>query len=94
MNENGVVRSRLFFLFLVFRFLEFGPVSVTAEILATAKLHALISVGRLSESGHTVILNKENPRIKCPNGEIIKLRKRNKMFVMDLWIKRAPLAGQ
>ena len=45
MNENGVVRSRLFFLFLVFRFLEFGPVSVTAEILATAKLHALISVG-------------------------------------------------
>jgi hypothetical protein len=54
----------------------------------------LISVDRLSESGHTVILNKENPRIKCPNGDIIKLRKRNKMFIMDIWIKRSPLEGQ
>ena len=54
----------------------------------------LISVDRLSETGHTMILNKENPRIICPNGEIIKLRKNNKMFILDMWIKRTPLAGQ
>ena len=54
----------------------------------------LVSVDKLSETGHTVILNKKNPRIECPNGEVIQIKRQNKVFIMDLWVRRSPLAGR
>ena len=54
----------------------------------------LISVDKLSETGHTMILNKDNPRIECPNGEVIELRRQNKVFILDLWVRRSPLVGR
>ena len=47
----------------------------------------LISVDKLNETGHTVILNSTDPRIVCPNGEEIKLKRKNKVFILDLWVK-------
>ena len=54
----------------------------------------LISADKLAETGHTLVVEKGNPRIICPNKEVIKLRRQNKVFIMDLWIKRSPLVGQ
>ena len=49
----------------------------------------LISVDRLAETGHEVILSKKGPRIICPDGEIIPLKRKKGIFVLNMWIKRA-----
>ena len=54
----------------------------------------LVSVDKLSETDHNVVLNKNDPRIECPNGEVIKLRRQNKVFILDLWIRKAPFTGR
>ena len=55
---------------------------------------SLISVDALNETGHDVVLNKKNPRIICPNGEEIKLRRKNKVFVLDMFVRVSPFAGR
>ena len=55
---------------------EVGPVSRT-----------LISVDRLQETGHDVILTKSKPRIvNLRTGEVMPLRKDGGMFILDMWI--------
>ena len=54
----------------------------------------LVSVDKLSETDHNVVLNKNDPRIECPNGEVIKLRRQNKVYILDLWIRKAPFTGR
>ena len=55
---------------------------------------SLVSVDALNETGHDVVLNKKNPRIICPNGEEIKLRRKNKVFVLDMFVRVSPFAGR
>ena len=50
---------------------------------------ALITVDRLAETGHEVILSKKNPRIICPDGEVINLRRQQGIFVLDLFVKKS-----
>ena len=53
-----------------------GPVSRT-----------LISVDRLQETGHDVILKKNKPRIvNLRTGEVMSLRNEGGMFILDMWI--------
>ena len=53
----------------------------------------LISVDKLLERGNDVILSKANPRIVTKNGKIIKLKRKNGMFILDMWYK-VPTNGQ
>ena len=54
-----------------------GPVSRT-----------LVSVDRLQETGHDVILTKNRPRIvNMKAGEIMSLRKDGGMFLVEMWIR-------
>ena len=47
----------------------------------------LISVDRLQETGHDVILTKNRPRIiNMKTGEVMPLRKNRGMFILDMWI--------
>ena len=51
---------------------ETGCAKKRKIIFQIAKVgRTLVSVDKLSESGHTVILNKDQPRIVCQNLEII-----------------------
>ena len=46
----------------------------------------LISVDRLQETGHDVILTKNHPRIiNVTTGEVMPLRKNRGMFILDMW---------
>ena len=46
----------------------------------------LISVDRLQETGHDVILTKNHPRIiNMKIGEVMPLRKNRGMFILDMW---------
>lgn len=47
----------------------------------------LISVDKLNEAGCEVVLNKRNPRIITTKGEVIKLRRKGGVFVLNMWIK-------
>jgi len=47
----------------------------------------LISANKLLEKGNDVILSKNAPRIVKKNGEVIRLRRKNGMFLMDMWYK-------
>ena len=47
----------------------------------------LISVDRLQEIGHDVILTKNEPRIvNLRTGEVMPMRKDGGMFILDMWI--------
>ena len=63
---------------------------ITFQIAKVSK--PLISVDALNATGHDVILNRKNPRIVCPNGEEIILRRKNKVFILDMLVKMAPFA--
>ena len=46
----------------------------------------LISVDRLQETGHDVILTKSRPHtVKMKTGEILSLKKDGGMFILDMW---------
>ena len=47
----------------------------------------LISADKLLEKGNDVILSKNAPRIVKRNGEVIRLKRKNGMFLMDMWYK-------
>ena len=48
----------------------------------------LISADRLLEAGYAVILNRRNPRIVHETTkEVIKLERRNRMFLMKMWVR-------
>ena len=48
----------------------------------------LISGDRLLEAGYAVILNKRNPRlVHETTKEVIKLERRNRMFLMKMWVR-------
>ena len=48
----------------------------------------LISVTRLNDTGHAVQMSSVHPHIKHEkSGEITKLRRRGKSFVLDLWVE-------
>ena len=48
----------------------------------------LISGDRLLEAGYAVILNRRNPRLMHETTkEIIKLERRNRMFLMKMWVR-------
>ena len=55
---------------------------------------SLVSVDALNETGHEVILSRTNPRILCPNGETIALRRKGKVFILDMWIKDPTFSGR
>ena len=47
----------------------------------------LISVDRLQETGHDVILTKNRPRIiNMKTGEVMPLRKSRGMYILGMWI--------
>ena len=52
----------------------------------------LISADRLLEKGNDVILSKKRPRIVTRNGQIIELRRKHGMFILDMWFK-VPVDG-
>ena len=60
---------------------------MTFQIAKVGK--TLISVERLNESGHEVILSRGSPRILCPNGDSIRLRRKNRVFIMDMWVRKS-----
>ena len=47
----------------------------------------LISADRLLEKGSDVILSKNNPRIVKRSGGTIPLKRKNGMFILDMWYK-------
>ena len=47
----------------------------------------LISVDKLLERGHEVILSRKSPRIITQNGQVITLRRKFGMFLLDMWHK-------
>jgi hypothetical protein len=47
----------------------------------------LISVDKLSEGGSEVILNKTDPRIILKNKEVIPLKRKHGVFILDMWIQ-------
>ena len=49
----------------------------------------MISVNRITEPEHEVILSKKRPRIICPDGEVIPVRREKGVFVLNMWVKRA-----
>ena len=48
---------------------------------------ALISVDKLNEAGCDVILQKRRPRIVTSRGEVVKLRKKGDVLVLNMWVK-------
>ena len=52
----------------------------------------LLSAGKVAEAGYEVNLNSSNPHLKCKRtGKVIKLRKWNGVFVLDMWLNTAEL---
>ena len=49
----------------------------------------LISVDKLVDAGNAVHLDRKAPRIVTPNGDNIPLRRKDGVFVLDMWIRRA-----
>ena len=47
----------------------------------------MISVGKLNEAGCDVVLNKTRPRIITKKGETIRLKRRNGVFLLTMWVK-------
>ena len=47
----------------------------------------LISADKLNKAGCEVIFNTTNPRIITAKKEVIKLTRKNGVFVMTMWIK-------
>ena len=48
---------------------------------------ALISVDKLNEAGSEVILNRKNPRIITAKGEVLRLRRKGGVFILEMWMK-------
>ena len=46
----------------------------------------LISVGKLEEAGHEVIISKQPRLIHLKTGKVTKLRKEGGVYTLDLWI--------
>ena len=65
-----------------------GPgVSKKGVFMFGAVSRTLISVDRLRETGHDVILTKNHPRIiNMKTGEVMPPRKNRGMFILDLWM--------
>ena len=47
----------------------------------------LISADKLNQAGCEVILNKINPRIVTAKKETIKLKRKNGVFIMTMWVR-------
>ena len=48
----------------------------------------LLSGDKLLDAGYDIILNKRNPRLVHQNTkEVISLERRNRMFIMKMWVK-------
>ena len=47
----------------------------------------LISADKLLDKGSDVVLSKTNPRIQTRGGQVVKLRRRGGMFLLDMWVK-------
>jgi hypothetical protein len=47
----------------------------------------LISADKLLECGNEVYLSKKNPRVIKGNGETIPLKRKNGMFILEMWYK-------
>ena len=59
----------------------------TVKIKTGAVGRTLISADRLLEKGHEVILSKKSPRIITSSGKAIALRRKQGMFILDMWYK-------
>jgi hypothetical protein len=59
--------------------------SVTWQITKVTK--PLLSVDRLVEGGNEVSLTRSFPYIKSKDGWLTPLRRKNRMFEVDLWVK-------
>ena len=56
--------------------------------MKVGKVHrTLISADRLLDKGNDVVLSKRDPRIVTKLGKKIPLRRKNGMFIMDMWYK-------
>ena len=55
----------------------------------TSVLKPLVSVAKLTRTGHKICLEDESPHIKCPNGDWIPVREANGIFVIELWFDTA-----
>ena len=64
---------------------EYLQVKVTWQMADVKK--PLLSVHKLIAGGQVVILDKRCPRIISPGGWVTKLRSRNGLFELDLWVK-------
>ena len=49
----------------------------------------LVSVGKLTRTGHKVRLEDESPHVMCPNGDWIPVKQANGIFVIELWFDTA-----
>ena len=62
--------------------------------MKVGKVHrTLISADRLLDKGNDVILSMKDPRIMTRHGKKIPLRRKNGMFILDMWVK-VPFTGQ
>ena len=55
----------------------------------TNVMKPLVSVGKLTRTGHKVRLEDESPHVKCPNGDWIPVKQANGIFVIELWFDTA-----
>ena len=65
--------------------------------MKVGKVHrTLISADRLLDKGNDVILSMRNPRIVTKHGKTIPLRRKNGMFLLDMWyrVPTTPFTGQ
>ena len=53
----------------------------------------LISVDAINNAGNEVILNRQRPRIVCKDGKEIRLKRKNGVFVLNMWVK-VPEGGE
>ena len=57
----------------------------TVKFRTTNVMKPLISVGKLTRTGHDVRLRSNRPHVKCPTGEVIPVKEANGIFVIELW---------
>ena len=62
------------------------PISVRFQLAQVVK--PLLSVKKLTKTGHRVVLEEHRPRIVSPQGFVTPIRTQGGVYVVDFWIKK------
>ena len=61
----------------------------TITFRSTNVMKPLVSVGKLTKTGHRVKFQNDRPHIICPNGDRVPVFENNGVFVIELWFDTA-----